>query len=141
MLADVVDAVGTHPTWMFHEHGAYLAAVRRLAYLGTDQPESGPGNIRFAKSEFFGRPLLRPGARLLSLARRLQPHAGRRDRLRPPRGVVLVEHSADITYSTSPVLSDARDWLDGSWQTTHPWGAGGVYPNFPDPDLQSWEIA
>jgi hypothetical protein len=53
----------------------------------------------------------------------------------------LVEHSADITHSTSPVLSDATDWIDGSWQTTHPWGAGGVYPNFPDPGLQNWETA
>ena len=20
----------------------------------------------------------------------------------------------------------------------HPWGSGGVYPNFPDPDLEDW---
>jgi hypothetical protein len=23
----------------------------------------------------------------------------------------------------------------------HPWGSGGVYPNFPDPDLAGWEHA
>jgi Berberine and berberine like len=23
----------------------------------------------------------------------------------------------------------------------HPWGSGGVYPNFPDPDLTDWERA
>jgi hypothetical protein len=23
----------------------------------------------------------------------------------------------------------------------HPWGSGGVYPNFPDPDLQDWAHA
>ena len=23
----------------------------------------------------------------------------------------------------------------------HPWGTGGVYPNFPDPDLDDWAHA
>jgi hypothetical protein len=23
----------------------------------------------------------------------------------------------------------------------HPWGAGRVYPNFPDPDLEDWPAA
>jgi FAD/FMN-containing dehydrogenase len=29
----------------------------------------------------------------------------------------------------------ARAWLRRSWGLVHPWGTGGVYPNFPDPDL------
>jgi hypothetical protein len=29
----------------------------------------------------------------------------------------------------------ARGWLGRSWASVHPWGSGGVYPNFPDPDL------
>jgi hypothetical protein len=29
----------------------------------------------------------------------------------------------------------ARAWLSRSWASVHPWGTGGVYPNFPDPDL------
>jgi hypothetical protein len=28
-----------------------------------------------------------------------------------------------------------RDWLRRSWGLVHPFGTGGVYPNFPDPDL------
>ena len=32
----------------------------------------------------------------------------------------------------------ARGWLDRSWALVHPWGSGGVYPNFPDPDLPDW---
>ena len=31
----------------------------------------------------------------------------------------------------------ARDWLDKSWQLTHQFGTGGVYPNFPDPVLDN----
>ena len=35
----------------------------------------------------------------------------------------------------------ARDWMARSWTLVHPWGSGGVYPNFPDPDLQDWAHA
>ena len=30
----------------------------------------------------------------------------------------------------------ARGWLSRSWALVHPWGSGGVYPNFPDPELE-----
>ena len=35
----------------------------------------------------------------------------------------------------------AGDWLASSWALAHPWGSGGVYPNFPDPDLDDWANA
>jgi FAD/FMN-containing dehydrogenase len=35
----------------------------------------------------------------------------------------------------------ARDWLARAWALVHPWGSGGVYPNFPDPDLTDWAPA
>jgi hypothetical protein len=35
----------------------------------------------------------------------------------------------------------ARDWLSRSWALVHPWGSGGVYPNFPDPELEGWARA
>jgi FAD/FMN-containing dehydrogenase len=35
----------------------------------------------------------------------------------------------------------ARRWLARSWELAHPWGTGGVYPNFPDPDLDDWSPA
>ena len=31
-----------------------------------------------------------------------------------------------------------RQWVARSWATTHPWGSGRVYPNFPDPELANW---
>ena len=34
-----------------------------------------------------------------------------------------------------------RDWLARSWTLTHPFGTGGVYPNFPDPDLENPGLA
>jgi hypothetical protein len=30
-----------------------------------------------------------------------------------------------------------RCWLRRSWELAHPWGTGGCYQNFPDPDLPS----
>ena len=35
----------------------------------------------------------------------------------------------------------ARGWLSDSWALVHPWGSGGVYPNFPDPELEDWARA
>jgi FAD/FMN-containing dehydrogenase len=35
----------------------------------------------------------------------------------------------------------ARHWLARSWTSVHPWGSGGVYPNWPDPDLEDWAHA
>jgi hypothetical protein len=32
----------------------------------------------------------------------------------------------------------ARDWLAASWASLHPWGTGGVFPNFADADLEDW---
>jgi FAD/FMN-containing dehydrogenase len=32
-------------------------------------------------------------------------------------------------------------WLTDSWATLHPWGTGGVYPNFPDPAVTDWMSA
>jgi hypothetical protein len=31
--------------------------------------------------------------------------------------------------------ASARTWFTHSWEVLHPYGSGGVYPNFPDPDL------
>ena len=34
----------------------------------------------------------------------------------------------------------AREWLDRSWAITHPFGTGGVYPNFPEDGLDPWAV-
>ena len=35
----------------------------------------------------------------------------------------------------------AREWLTRSWAIVPPHGSGGVYPNFPDLDLEDWARA
>jgi hypothetical protein len=51
----------------------------------------------------------------------------------------LLQHLVEVGADAAPAERDAaRDWLARSWALAHPWGSGGVYPNFPDPDLQDW---
>lgn len=35
----------------------------------------------------------------------------------------------------------AREWVRRSWRSVHAWGAGKVYPNYPDPELDDWAEA
>jgi hypothetical protein len=37
--------------------------------------------------------------------------------------------------ATVPPDADPTPWLDESYALTHPYGTGGVYPNFPEPGL------
>ena len=54
----------------------------------------------------------------------------------------LVQHLFAIDPDGSSTEHQAnRGWLTRSWALVHPWGSGGVYPNFPDPDLRDWAHA
>ena len=54
----------------------------------------------------------------------------------------LVQHLVQVSADAAPAeRAAARGWLTRSWTVVHPWGSGGVYPNFPDPDLQDWANA
>jgi FAD/FMN-containing dehydrogenase len=54
----------------------------------------------------------------------------------------LVQHLVQVGANAAPAEHGAaRDWLVRSWALVHPWGSGGVYPNFPDPDLRDWARA
>jgi FAD/FMN-containing dehydrogenase len=54
----------------------------------------------------------------------------------------LLQHTVIVDPDTSIAEREAaRRWLEQSWGMVHPWGSGGVYPNWPDPDLEDWEHA
>jgi hypothetical protein len=59
-----------------------------------------------------------------------------RDELSLLKHAVIVDPDASVTEREA-----ARGWLGRSWATVRPWGSGGVYPNFPDPDLADWARA
>jgi FAD/FMN-containing dehydrogenase len=54
----------------------------------------------------------------------------------------LLKHAVVIDSDLSTAEREtARRWLVRSWAFVHPWGAGRVYQNFPDLDLEDWAQA
>ncbi len=148
-----------------YRYGSFRATKRYLTEVdvhGTGEPEPPATEVHsYSKSEFFDRPLppdtiaalvghlvadRRPGeVRELDftpwggaynrVARDATafPHRGERFLLKQSAVVPPTALTA-LTALTAPA-DPARRWLDRSWELTHPYGTGGVYPNFPDPDL------
>ncbi len=120
------------------------------------EPQAEPSQpLMYSKSEFFRRPLppetiaalvdAFTAERVSGQARELDftPWGGAYNRTRPEatafvhRGErFLLKHAVVLDADASMLDRDAaRDWLARSWSLLHRWGSGGVFPNFPDPDL------
>jgi FAD/FMN-containing dehydrogenase len=148
VLAELVDAVHTDPTAAVRTHLPYREAKRQLAERG-DGDDSGH---LFSKSEFFRRPLPADAVaalvahfasdRVAGESRELDfsPWGGAYNRVATDATAfahraerVLLKHA--VVVGPRADTGPARRWLAQSWETVHPWGSGGVYPNFPDPEL------
>jgi FAD/FMN-containing dehydrogenase len=163
LLEELVARAGADPASASQRPMPYREAKRHLNELeaGDDRdeqaaPDQPPqqGHL-FTKSEFFRRPLhVETIAALVeNLTRRLAPGQSREMTLLPWGGaynrvradatafvhrdeLFLIQHLLVIDPDVSAAESEAaRDWLMRSWALVHPSGSGGVYPNFPDPDL------
>jgi FAD/FMN-containing dehydrogenase len=169
LLGELVDRVGADPVEASRRHLPHRAAKRYLEGLGSveDRPErKGPEqppqpSHLYTKSEFFRRPL--PGETVAALIEHLinglAPGQSREVDFLPWGGAYnrvpadatafvhrgerfLVQQLVEVGADAAPAeRGAARDWLARSWALVHPWGSGGVYPNFPDPDLQDWARA
>ena len=54
----------------------------------------------------------------------------------------LLEHVATTAGNGSDSAARAaRSWAERSWRCVHAQASGGVYPNFPDPELPDWKTA
>jgi FAD/FMN-containing dehydrogenase len=125
-------------------HGSHRDVKRHLA--GTGGPEEG---LPYSRSEFFREPLpaeaiaaliahfeadRRPGeARELDFS----PWGGAYNRV-PVDATAFAHRDARFLLKHAAVLEPGMPpsgWLDRSWEIVHPWGTGGVYPNFPEPRL------
>jgi FAD/FMN-containing dehydrogenase len=165
LLGDLVARVGADPAVAFRRHLPYRQVKRYLDGLEPLEGQAGsassdqarqPG-LLFSKSEFFRRPLPRDTITALvdHLSQRLDkgharevsflPWGGAYNRVRADATafahrseLFLIQHLATIDPGAAQAESAARDWLAQSWALVHPSGSGGVYPNFPDPDLQNW---
>jgi FAD/FMN-containing dehydrogenase len=169
LLDELVARVGAEPAWASRRHMPYRDAKRYLDGLEAveDHEERADGNqpsppgLIFSKSEFFRRPL--PWEAIVALVENLArglvrghprevsflPWGGAYNRV--PTDATAFAHRAELFLVQHLVVVDsdaattggdaARDWLGRSWALLHPWGSGGVYPNFPDPELRDWARA
>jgi FAD/FMN-containing dehydrogenase len=147
VLAELVDRAGAEPAETALRHDGYRQTKRHLAGEGGTEH----GHI-YTRSEFFARPL--PAEAIHSLiehiARDRVPGQARELDFSPWGGAYnrtpvdatafphrdarfLLKHAAVVEAGES--AEPARAWVDAAWGTVHPYGTGGVYPNFPDPAL------
>jgi FAD/FMN-containing dehydrogenase len=53
-----------------------------------------------------------------------------------------LKHSVSVDPDAPDVEKEnARQWIARSWGLVHPWGTGGVFPNFVDLELENWTEA
>jgi FAD/FMN-containing dehydrogenase len=163
LLEELVAAAGEDPTSTSIEPLQYMAAKRYLWEHAPGAEPSGAGlagdesrpALAFSKSEFFARELPREAIAALvdhlaalrahGQARELDftPWGGAYTRLAPEatafphrRERFLLKHAVSLDTDASTERQDAaHGWLTRSWELVHPWGSGGVFPNFADPGL------
>ncbi len=156
VLDELVDRIGSEPVETTLVQLQHLAAKRYLAEHapGADGEAASPP-VMHAKSEFFRRQLPRDAIEALveHLVRDRAPGQARELDFTPWGGAYnrtavgatafahrrehfLLKHAVVLDAASSPrERVAARDWLAVSWSLVHPHGVGGVFPNFPDPDL------
>jgi FAD binding domain/Berberine and berberine like len=159
LLDAFVATVGVDPETATLRPGPFRETKRWLTELGLGDER--PGGVMFSKSEYFRGPL--PSEAIAALVENLErdraagetreldfsPWAGAYNRVPadatafPHRAELFVlKHAAVVAGDASAAEREAaRSWVRRSWETVHPWGSGGVYPNFPDPELYDPPLA
>jgi FAD/FMN-containing dehydrogenase len=160
LLDELAARAGADPASASLLEAPYREAKRRLAEHGPGEEQPAPAQA-FSKSEFFRQPLPTeavdalvghlPSGRARGQSRELDfsPWGGAYNRVAPEATafvhrdeLFLLKQAVEIEGGASPAeIHGARDWLARSWGLVHPWGSGGAYPNFPDPDLDDWADA
>jgi FAD/FMN-containing dehydrogenase len=159
LLAEFVARGGHEPTEIAIEHLPYRATKSYLAERGPgDAPE---GWHPYSKSEYFRRPLSTDAIESLldnlAAARSTRetrvldftPWGGAYNRVAADATAFahreerfLIKHGVMLDpEAPAEEQQAARLWLTRSWEIVHPFGSGGVYANFPDPELDDWERA
>jgi len=156
LLDELVAHAGEDPDAMTFHELPYREAKRYLAEHapGAEGDESAPP-FMYAKSDFFRQLLPESTIRALvdhflagrsaGQARELDftPWGGAYNRVGtsatafPHRQeLFLLKHAVTVPAGAADADRDrGRRWLEGSWELLRDYAAGGVFPNFPDPDL------
>ncbi|MCU7722824.1 FAD-binding oxidoreductase [Actinoplanes sp. KI2] len=149
LIGDFVARAGAEPLSAVTRHLPFHDAKRDL-----DRAADAPTGHTYSKSGFFGRRLPEEtiaalvdhltGDRVPGQARELDftPWGGAYNRV-PVDATAFAHRDALflLKHSVTGEQDSARRWLAGSHASVHAWGTGGVYPNFPDPDLTDWATA
>jgi FAD/FMN-containing dehydrogenase len=112
-------------------------------------PREEPASDLRIRSEFFARPM-RPSTVDALLATLVDGAATGRRQLtftalggaynRVPDTATSFVHRRE-RFILEHIAAAPSAWVDRSWQVAHVDGSGGVYPNFPDPQLDGWATA
>ncbi|MEV4510946.1 FAD-binding oxidoreductase [Dactylosporangium sp. NPDC049525] len=147
VLGDCIARVGAAPTSDERRAASHRETKRLLAGDGPDRA----GAYTFRRSGFVAEPL--PRAAIVALTRHLtarrRPGQARMLDLMPmggaynrvPAGATAFVHRAERFLLQHLTTADPRDsaaarrWLHGSHRLAAGCRSGGVYQNFPDPDL------
>lgn len=156
LIAELVERVGARPLSSEFVEAPYRETKRWLAEHGPG--EEMPGAHPYCKSEFFRERVPADAIErlivLLGADRRpgesreldFSPWSGAYTRVAadatsfPHRDArFLLKPGAVLAPTVDP--APARDWLAEVWESVHPYGTGGAYVNFPDPELADAERA
>ena len=156
--SELIARAAAEPASAEYHHASYRETKRYLATIGDETAEAQDGHP-YIKSEYFRRPLPSEAiADLVDHIGRDKPTAQSRELDFTPWGgaynrigaeatafahrdeLFLLKQAVTIDPDTASV-DEARRWLTRSWELAHPWGSGGVYPNFPEPELDRWAEA
>jgi FAD/FMN-containing dehydrogenase len=167
LVEHLVAQARSDPDEAFRKHMSFQETIRYWGERAARDPVEGesPGQElrghRLIKSEFFNRPL---GADVIEAllesflkdrvggqSRELDfsPWGGGYNRVSADATAFVhrddlywLKHATEVEPGSSRVEKEAaHDWAARSWGVVHPWGTGGVFPNFPDPDLDDWARA
>jgi FAD/FMN-containing dehydrogenase len=168
LLDQMIVQVGADPASAFSRQMPFRETKRYLAELGDamageddrlgEGSDDEPQGHLYSKSEFFGRALPTDAiealvenfleGRVAGQSRELDftPWGGAYNRV--PAEATAFAHRGELFALQHAVVVDhdastsereaARRWLVRSWRLVHGWGSGGIYPNWPDPDLEDW---
>jgi FAD/FMN-containing dehydrogenase len=137
----IVDDAGAHVIGTATEDVdlPWDAPLRRGTFRDTKRllaERTGPDVDTWSRSEFFARPLPRETIEALVTERRgeldFTPWGGAYNRV--ARDATAFPHR-DARFLLKHTATEPGGWLRRSWELVHPFGTGGVYPNFPDPEL------
>jgi FAD/FMN-containing dehydrogenase len=158
-LDEFVSRAGRNPVSTWSRQMTYPAAKRQLndldQHVESRSLETSRTGHLYTKSEFFRGPLdrqmimalidnlARDAAGVLNREVAFMPWGGAYNRVASDATAFphrkerfLVQHLVDTDPDARP--DAGHSWLSRSWALLHPVGSGGVYPNFPDPDLPDW---